>query len=63
MKEKLLTYYAPTQLPVDEQFKQLTDLKIKKGDKVTYFDTIMEKTDKLDVPESQKIAIFKRGLP
>ena len=29
----------------------------------TYFNTIMEKTDKLDAPESQKIAIFKRGLP
>ena len=34
------------------------------GDKVqTYFSTIMEKTDRLDVHESQKIAIFDRGFP
>ena len=60
LKELLITYYAPTQLPVDEQFEQLTDLKLKKEDKVqTSFNTIMEKTEKLDVPESQKIAIFK----
>ena len=37
---------------------------MKKGDTVqTYFNTIMEKTDRLNVPESQKISIFKRGLP
>ena len=64
MKEQLLTYYVPSQLPVDEQFRQLTNLKIKTGDKVhIYFNTIMEKTDKLDLPESQEIALFKRGLP
>ena len=43
LKEQLLTYYAPTKLPVDEQFEQLTDLKMKKGDTVeTYFNTVME---------------------
>ena len=62
LKEQLLTYYAPTRLPVDEQFEQLTDLKMKKGDTVqTYFNAVMEKTERLEVQESQKIAIFKRG--
>ena len=64
LKEQLITYYAPTQLPVEEQFEQLTDLKLKKGDTVqAHFNTVMKKTEKLDVPEAQKVAIFKRGLP
>ena len=64
LKDQLITYYAPTQLPMDEQFEKLTDLKLRKGDSVqSYFNTIMKKTEKLDMPEAQKIAIFKRGLP
>ena len=55
LKEQLFTYYAPTRLPVDEQFEQLTDLKMKKGDTVqTYFNAVMEKTERLEVQESQK---------
>ena len=32
LKEHLLTFYAPTKLPVDEQLEELIELKMKKGD-------------------------------
>ena len=64
LKEHLLTYFSPTLLPEEEQFEQLIDLRMKEGDKIqTYFNAIMERTDKLEVPEWMKITIFKRGLP
>ena len=64
MKRDMITFYTPTKLPIDEQFEQLTELNMKKGDKVqTYFNTVMKKAEHLGMPESQKTVIFKRGLP
>ena len=46
----------------NEQFEQLTDLKLKEGNTVqTYFNLVIKETEKLDVPETPKVAIFKRG--
>ena len=33
MKQDLITFYTPTKLPIDEQFEQLTELTMKKGEK------------------------------
>ena len=64
MKRDMITFYTPTKLPIDEQFEQLTELTMKKGDDVqTYFNTVMKKAEHLGMPESQKAVIFKRGLP
>ena len=64
MKQDLITFYTPTKLPIDEQFEQLTELTMKKGEKVqTYFNSVMKKTEHLGMPESQKTILFKRGLP
>ena len=60
----MITYFAATQLPMDEQFDQLTELKLGKGEKVqALFNKLMKKTEKLDITEAQKVALFKRGLP
>ena len=49
---------------MDGQFEQLPDLRLEKGETVqAYFNTLMKKTEKLDVTQAQKAAIFKRGLP
>ena len=49
---------------MDEQFDQLTELKLGKGEKVqALFNKLMKKTEKLDITEAQKVALFKRGLP
>ena len=64
MKKDLITFYAPTKLPADEQFEQLTELTLKKGERVqTYFNSVMKKTEHMKLPEAQKTVLFKRGLP
>ena len=51
-------------MPIDEQYEQLTEIKLKKGEKVQHhYDTIMKKTENMDMPEAQEITLFKRGLP
>ena len=53
MKKDLITFYAPTKLPVEEQFEQLTELNLKKGKKgQANFNAVMKKTEHMKLPES-----------
>ena len=64
LKKELITYYAPTKLPVDEQFQQVQELKMKKTETVqTFFNLLMKKTQHLDMSQEQKTVLFKAGLP
>ena len=64
LKRDFITFYAPTKLPIEEQYEQLAELKMKQDERVqTYFNLVMKKTEHLDMHESQKTVIFKKGLP
>ena len=37
IKQRFLAYYAPTELPIDEQYEQLIEIKLKKGEMVQHY--------------------------
>ena len=64
LRAVMISHYAPTRLPVDEQYQQLKDMKMKKTDTVqSFYNLILQKSEHLDMSQEQKRVIFKSGLP
>ena len=61
IKQQFLAYFAPTELPIDERYEQLIDVKLKKGENVQHhFDTIMKKTANwVPMPLNKALGYFK----